>query len=543
MSRPHGRLFFALFSPEFYMKTVSLRSSLALVLTTGLTTLTLSTQAQTASYVNEALSYSRLQFGGPARTQGIAGANVALGADFGNLSSNPAGLGLYQKSEFHFAPGVGFGSADASATSGSLTANKNSFHIASAGVIFTNRHPDNDSQSGWRGGSFGLGFTRQADFNQSFQYTNQATDANSFFQSLREPGGNTDYTSAAYQAAVADIAEQERTGNYTSLEGLAYGSFLTGIRKVPRPGGGGDLSIIDAPHTKEAITQHELVTNKGSLSQFDLAYGGSYRDQLYVGGGVGIVSLNQERTSTFSESSGGAQDFETTDALKTTGTGINARLGLIYRAADMVRLGASIQTPTYIRLTDTYSTSLTVNQDFLPAGSTLSNSLSTAPGTYSYNLVTPFRANGGVAVLLNKYGFLTGDVEYVGYSQARYSNNPNDSNGDNYTFTAENQGIKQVYRNTVNLRFGAEGRFDIFRARLGYATYGDPYVYRPISRAQQFYTAGLGLRQNSFFFDLAGVYTTFNQQHSSYTLASGQQPIVNVNNNRFTATVTAGLTF
>ena len=62
-----------------------------------------------AQGASDALRYSRLQFGGPARTQGIAGANVALGADFGNLSSNPAGLGLYQRSEFHVAPGLWFG--------------------------------------------------------------------------------------------------------------------------------------------------------------------------------------------------------------------------------------------------------------------------------------------------------------------------------------------------------------------------------------------------------------------------------------------------
>ena len=45
------------------------------------------------------------------------------------------------------------------------------------------------------------------------------------------------------------------------------------------------------------ITQNETVTTKGSLSQFDLGYGGSYRDKLYVGGGIGIVSLNRTRTA------------------------------------------------------------------------------------------------------------------------------------------------------------------------------------------------------------------------------------------------------
>jgi len=46
------------------------------------------------TYVDDALLYSRLGPSGTARTLGIGGANVALGADFGNLTSNPAGLGF-----------------------------------------------------------------------------------------------------------------------------------------------------------------------------------------------------------------------------------------------------------------------------------------------------------------------------------------------------------------------------------------------------------------------------------------------------------------
>ncbi|WP_375416361.1 hypothetical protein [uncultured Hymenobacter sp.] len=531
------------------MKLLAFRPALALVLTTvG----ALSAQAQ-SPYVGQALDYSRLQFGGPARTQGLAGANVALGADFGNLSSNPAGLGLYQKSELHLAPGLGLGSGEGRGNGGPRTADQNSFHIGSAGVVLTNRRPDGDAAgNGWRGGSFGLGFTRQADFNKAFRYTNSTSDDRSFFQYLNEPGGYSDINSPDYQQAVADIATQYDDETYTSLEGLAYGNYLTNIERIRRPGGpvGDSVLVLDAVRRSGPITQNESVISSGSLSQFDLAYGGSYRDRVYVGGGVGIVSLNHERTSIFSEDSEGAQDFETRDRVKTTGAGINARLGIIYRLSDFVRLGASVQTPTYIRLTDTYSTSLTVNNDFLPPGSGLGNSLSTVPGTYNYSLVTPFRANGGVAVLVNKYGFLTGDIEYVGYSQARYSSNPNDADGDDYSFQGENADINDFYKSTVNVRLGAEGRFDIFRLRAGFAHYGDPYRNGYIGRAQRFYTAGAGLRQGNFFLDVAGVYSTYNQQHSSYALARDprqpqvvREPVIDVTNKRFTTTLTAGLTF
>ena len=523
------------------MKIVFARPLMAVVLAAGGA---VSAQAQ-SPYVGEALNYSRLQFGGPARTQGIAGANVALGADFGNLTSNPAGLGLYQKSEFHLAPGFGLGSADASGTGPSVTADKNSFHIGSAGVVFTNRRPDGESESGWRGGSFALGFTRLADFNTSFRYKGQVADNRSFFQMLREPSGYTNPGSSGYQGSAADIISQYNNGasTYTSIDGLAYGAYLTNV-----DGGNGKPYSVTTLERDGAITQGETVTTSGSISQFDLGYGGSYQDKLYIGGAIGILSSNRQQTRTFSETEDNAATAFTSlslaDEVKTKGSGINARIGLIYRAADAVRLGASIQTPTFFRLTETSRTSLTgaftvIPNDDLPNPATAT----LTPAEYTYNLTTPFRASGGAAITIGKVGFITGDVEYVGYQQARLSSADEDTYGDTDGIAADNETIRQAYKGTINLRVGAEGRFDIFRVRAGYANYGDPYKNSVANRNQQFYTAGVGIRQKSFFLDLAGVYTTFDQQYSPYTIASGQQPVINVQNNRYTTTVTAGLTF
>jgi len=512
----------------------------------GFLGLTHSAQAQ-SSYYEDALLYSRQGPAGTARTLGLAGANVSLGGDFGNLTSNPAGLGFFTKSEVSLTPGVGFGTASSTpvanaAATGSFAAlsqTANSFHIASAGAVFASRRPDNDNTSDWRGGSFALGFTRLADFNQGFSYQNQTDEKHSFFQFLREPGGFSNASSAGYQSALAGISAQEKSGDYTDLDGLAYGNFLT--TKVRTKGG---VDSLTTPARVGPVTQREQVLNKGSMSQFDLGYGGNYRDKLYLGVGVGIVSLNRTRTSTFSENTNGGEDFNYQDYLKTTGTGINGRLGLIYRVVDAVRLGASVQTPTYIRLTDEYSTTLT--SQYTP--SNLDNVLTTTPGTFDYSVTTPWRANGGLTVLLAKYGFLTADVEYLNYAASHF--NTIDGTSDNY-LTQNNTTITNSYRNAVNLRVGAEGRFDIFRARVGYARYASPYAgTSPYNRDQNYFTAGLGLRTKNFFVDVAGVYLTYKDRYSPYNLASGPgtatngvSPIVASDYSRFTASLTGGLLF
>ena len=510
-------------------------------------------QAQT-SYLEDALLYSRQGPAGTARVLGLGGANVSLGGDFSNVSSNPAGLGFFTKSEVSLTPGVGFGSASSVALGnaantgslGSIDQTANRFHIASAGVVFATRRPDNDNSSDWKGGSFALGFTRQADFNQGLSYQNQTDDQHSFFQFLREPGGYSDYTSPGYQGAVQGITNQYNSGNYTNLDGLAAAGSLTRTINYKDPSNPANtLFQVVTQNRIGPITQKEQILTKGSMSQFDLAYGGNYRDKLYIGGGIGIVSLNRTRTSTYSEFSDGGEDFNYQDYLKTTGTGINARLGLIYRAADAVRLGVSAQTPTYIRLTDTYSTILT--SQYTPKGDP--NVFTTVlPGTFDYSVTTPFRANGGITVLLNKYGFLTGDIEYLNYSQSRF-NTIDDTSDDE--LNSNNSLIANNYRSVVNLRVGAEGRFDIFRARLGYARYASPYAgTSPYNRDQNYFTGGLGIRTKTFFVDVAGVYFAYKDRYSPYNLAGGPgsatngvAPIIATDYHRFTTSLTGGLLF
>ena len=500
-----------------------------------------------AQGASDALQYSRLQFGGPARTQGIGGANVALGADFGNLTSNPAGLGMYQKSEAHITPGLGLGRGEGSIEGGTAarqSQDKNSFHIGSAGLVLANRRPDNDQSSNWRGGAFALGFSRVADFNSASRYQGSINNNQSYLSRLQPDA------SERGQDFFNSLDRQVNENSYTSRLGLAYGTYLANI-VVGR--NGADSAVV-LRRQGSVLTQGEVITNSGSVSQFDLGYGANYRDRLYIGGAIGIVSSNYTQTRTLIEADNDLNthfnSLTNQTELKTTGSGFNARLGLIYRASDVVRVGASIQTPTFLRLTDTFSESLTSNfsaqgtdrvpQPGFPVGDTR---VGRDYPAFTYNLTTPFRANGGAAVTLGKHGFVTGDVEYVGYGQARLrTETPNVD--DDAAFAVENSNIQARYKSTVNVRFGAEGRFDIFRARLGYARYGDPYKADTNNeRVQNFYTAGLGLRQGNFFLDAAAMYTTLDQLYTPYSLQNGLQPVINVSNNRFTTSLTAGLTF
>ncbi|AII51823.1 OmpP1/FadL family transporter [Hymenobacter sp. APR13] len=487
-------------------------------------------------YQIDALRFSQTQPSGTARTLGIGGANVAVGADLSSLVTNPAGLGLYQRSEFSFTPGLGLGNTDATGFGSTTSDSRNSLHVASLGAAFVRRRPDADNNA-WRGGTFAIGFNRTNDYNQRFRYRGQPDPSQDILQRFNDP-----------EISVA-FAEQQFNSGYQNLDGLAYGAFLTDYYPANGQPQDSVLGLSRPFEDTGRLTQDETVLTTGSQTQFDFGYGASYRDRLYVGGAIGIVSTRYNSTSTLTASEAtpdGNTAFNSLtyrEILETRGSGINARIGAIYRFNDAVRFGASIQTPTLMTLSETYSSSLSANFDRpvrVGGQSYTSREVSTGSVGFDYTLTSPFRASGGVAVVVGKYGFLTGDVEYLNYGQARLSSQGNQQETD---FSSDNTAIKGLYQSAVNVRVGGELRLDAFRLRAGYARYGDAYRQSDFDRTQNYYTGGAGIRQNNFFLDVAGVYGTSKRFYSPYTLSTNNTPVVSVDASRFTTTVTAGFLF
>jgi hypothetical protein len=96
----------------------------------------------------------------------------------------------------------------------------------------------------------------------------------------------------------------------------------------------------------------------------------------------------------------------------------------------------------------------------------------------------------------------------------------------------------------VNVKIGAEGRFDIFRVRAGFAHNGDPYANSTYDRKQTFITAGAGIKQANYFVDMALVNGKYNSFYSPYTFKSETEPpVVNTENRNNQVVFTVGLSF
>ncbi|RDC65358.1 OmpP1/FadL family transporter [Adhaeribacter pallidiroseus] len=481
----------------------------------------------------DALRYSRTDFGGSARIQGMAGAQTALGADISTLSGNPAGLGLYRRSEISFSPGISLSGTESKLNNNSsATDQRNIINIPSLGIVFTKRKADTD-ESDWRSGAFGIGLTRLNNFQNRFRYGGSVNQTESLVQSLGE-------TAIANQRTEADL-DAEYDNGIETLEGLAYSTYLIGVNKIPTEPNNPNSPIREEIYVESQgnLTQNETVTSKGAQNQWDFSYGASYRDKLYLGASVGLTTVRYNQARVYQEvDADPTTDFQNltlSDEFTTTGSGVNLKVGVIVRPVDAVRIGVSVQTPTFYTLRDQYTTSMATTF----GGSAPGNyDKSLTPGDFEYTLTTPLRANGGVAFFAGKNGFISADVEYVNYGGARLGNNDGAD-----TFSGTNDIIKDTYQSALNFRVGGEYRYNIFRLRAGYALYGDPYKSSAYDRDKRYLTAGVGIKQENTFFDIAVVNFRYNSVYAPYSLLDNLQPVVSTKNTTNSVLFTVGFNF
>jgi hypothetical protein len=66
----------------------------------------------------------------------MGGAQVSLGGDYSSAYSNPAGLGMFNRSEFAFSFGYNSARSQASYLNNTTSETKNNFHIPGFGLMF-----------------------------------------------------------------------------------------------------------------------------------------------------------------------------------------------------------------------------------------------------------------------------------------------------------------------------------------------------------------------------------------------------------------------
>ncbi len=538
-----------------------------------------SAQAQ-ESYKIDALRFSQIQANGTSRTQGMGGASSALGADLGAFVLNPANLAGHRHSEFSISPGLLLNSSTSTANLQNVPStqrveptitddSRNGFNIANIGVVIVSRKDDAEPGD-WRSGNVGINFSRLATFSNRRTYGLAIDESTSIQESIFQGYDTT------------KVGRNYRDGVINSLADLAYQTYLIDYDLVD------DTLFLYTPFWRGGARQTETTQMRGAVNQIDIGYGASYRDKLYVGGSLGIVTARYRETRTLTETLDNPQSqlAKTTvvDGYTVNGGGINLRVGLVYRPVDVLRLGLSIQTPTFMGELKEQAEPITLKVDYRQpyppgASSPVTNiEASTDANAFQYALTTPFRATGGLALVLKSGsgggvstatdnaaenatsstvgGIISADIDYVNYGSARLSNVNNDPS----SFGEANAAIKREYTSTINYRVGAELRLGDFRLRGGYGVYGSPYADSQFKGERKVISGGVGIRRKTGYVDLGFSQTKYDvPDYSSYQIltenpntgpndpiylphsaATAREPIVKTSYTLLNPTVTIG---
>ena len=118
-------------------------------------------------FIDNALLFSRTQRSGSARIQAVGGAQTALGGDFSSALSNPAGLGMFNKSEFTASAGLNFLNSTSTFYGNESRDSKTAFSNPALSLVL---HTPSPRESGFVGGAFAISISRTNDFQQVFRY-------------------------------------------------------------------------------------------------------------------------------------------------------------------------------------------------------------------------------------------------------------------------------------------------------------------------------------------------------------------------------------
>ena len=404
---------------------------------------------------------------GSARYVGMGGAMTAIGGDPSAAMVNPAGLGLYRRSEISVSIDE---TIDNTQQVGSNdTYQRTRFAAPQISAIWA--WGNSQKQRGLVYNNFMFSLNRLANFNRDIVVKG---------------------TSMGMVPTICNITNDEGGVSEEFLVNKPWDNLEIGWLSIL----GYEAYLIDPIENnkwKPAVdfTDGSLsISETGTSDQYTLSWAGNISNQWYIGVGVNIPTINYTKHTTLREENKNAS-AELKSMFHVSGVGVSGSFGLIYRPIQALRIGASLQTPTILSLSrqstgDMYSTIAGQKYEVLTPES----------GVMDIDIASPLRTSVSVAGQLGKIGLIAVQYDYA------HSNEMEDIH--TLRIGAEAQVTRGLF---LNAGYVYESSFmkEDPKWLLGYNEIRTDMDYR-YTAATQYASAGIGYRSDVVVAQLAYQY-------------------------------------
>ena len=456
-----------------------------------------------------------------ARSAAMAGAMTSLGADASAMSINPAGMGMYQSNEITFTPMLCFSRSTTPTPTFEGNAS-NRFAVGNLGFVAKLR----ESSTGIIAINMGLSYNRLADYNYKYSFrqyagAGSASIADVFAGQLTAGGISSTLLKQSYNSYNDFIWERFDPTYWGAILG-----YKTGLVNDATGTWGRDMIAPNA--APESAT---TVKSKGSAGEWVWSLGMNIDNKLYLGCSLSAATINREQHIYYGEGYNYTEEpalnyrmdyFNYDQVTRMKGTGINFKIGAIYRPIESLRVGVAFHTPTYYNIVYKYQGGMTsqvkalnnVDEYTLNSNNFIDPPFSERTtqliddGDYSWSYTTPTRLLFGASYTIAKQAILSVDYERDWYNTMRLKDSPYGSLYKGY--------IKDTFKGSNTIRAGVEWRFiPQMAVRMGYGLWWGALrekgaIYStPIVNKTEYMSAGLGIALSEYFcIDVAYIYNT-----------------------------------
>lgn len=380
---------------------------------------------------------------GTARYVGMGGAMEALGADISTMSTNPAGIGLFRRSQLTGTLGL----VAQQESEGWQSYDKTNVSFDQLGLVVAMPTGDDSFFN------FGFGYRKSRNFNQILSMVDVLDGASQ--------------SKVFYDKMAGGYITNEDSRTYSQLDVLNHETLYVGDDgKLFNP-------VRFANGTATRFDGYDYEWHRGAsgyIGEYDFNISGNIDNRYYLGFTLGLHDVNYRANTLYDErmlpNTAGLETLTFTDRREIDGTGVDVKFGFIFRPVEEspFRIGLYVNSPIWYDLTSYNYTRMFAND---------TEYADPVQGEQEYAFKTPWKFGVSLGHTIENFIALGATYEYADYgtTQARikYPGYTYDTWSDTEPDDAMNASIKSTLKGVHTLKVGAELKpSDELSVRMGY---------------------------------------------------------------------------